>query len=145
MPKHWSETLSCSCGKTFRSVAAEARHRHNFPRWCKPAKLPAHIRVLRKLTEFERADKAATLTQQGVHVYFDADNSQTSAAVIKQLIYCAAISIQYQDGSYKIWGLSGFGRAIARRPALADEITMALYRHNRKFTLDQHDKIRYLK
>lgn len=40
MARHWSEVLSCSCGKTFRSYAAEARHRHNFPMLCKPAKKP---------------------------------------------------------------------------------------------------------
>ena len=34
--KHWSEVLRCSCGKTFRSYAAEAVHRHNFPALCKP-------------------------------------------------------------------------------------------------------------
>ena len=33
--KHWSEVLRCSCGKTFRSYAAEAVHRHNFPALCK--------------------------------------------------------------------------------------------------------------
>ena len=36
--RHWSETYTCSCGKTFRSYAAEAFHRHNFPALCKPAK-----------------------------------------------------------------------------------------------------------
>lgn len=34
----WSEVYSCSCGKTFRSYAAEAVHRHNFPLLCKRAK-----------------------------------------------------------------------------------------------------------
>lgn len=34
--RHWSERLACSlCGKTFRSYAAEARHRHNAPVLCK--------------------------------------------------------------------------------------------------------------
>jgi len=28
--------LSCPCGKTFRSMAAEAMHRHNFPALCRP-------------------------------------------------------------------------------------------------------------
>jgi hypothetical protein len=28
--------MSChACGKTFRSAIAEARHRHNFPAFCK--------------------------------------------------------------------------------------------------------------
>lgn len=40
MAKHWSEILACQCGKTFRSYGAEARHRHNFPLLCKPAKQP---------------------------------------------------------------------------------------------------------
>lgn len=30
MKKHWSEVLACNlCGKRFRSVGAEMRHRHN--------------------------------------------------------------------------------------------------------------------
>lgn len=31
-------TLECSCGKRFRSYAAEAMHRHNFPVFCRPPK-----------------------------------------------------------------------------------------------------------
>lgn len=38
--RHWSEQYSCICGKTFRSYAAEARHRHNFPILCKKVKEP---------------------------------------------------------------------------------------------------------
>lgn len=34
--KHWSEVLYCHlCGKTFRSMVAEARHRHNAAYLCK--------------------------------------------------------------------------------------------------------------
>ena len=36
MPKHWSEKLVCSCGMSFRSYAAEAKHRHNYPALCRP-------------------------------------------------------------------------------------------------------------
>lgn len=33
---HWSERLECHvCGTTFRSAITEARHRHNFPTFCK--------------------------------------------------------------------------------------------------------------
>lgn len=39
MTRHWSERLSCQCGKTFRSLAAEAVHRHNFPILCRTPKL----------------------------------------------------------------------------------------------------------
>lgn len=35
MKKHWTERLSCSCGKTFRSMSAESVHRHNFPALCR--------------------------------------------------------------------------------------------------------------
>lgn len=36
MPKHWSERLGCHlCGKSFRSMSAEAYHRHNAPYVCK--------------------------------------------------------------------------------------------------------------
>jgi hypothetical protein len=31
---------SCVCGKTFRSMSAEAFHRHNFPALCKVKKAP---------------------------------------------------------------------------------------------------------
>lgn len=38
MTKHWSEVMACQhCGKIFRSTAAEAVHRHNFPALCRPA------------------------------------------------------------------------------------------------------------
>ena len=38
MRKHWSEVLTCQCGATFRTAAAEARHRHNFPAYCRSPK-----------------------------------------------------------------------------------------------------------
>lgn len=38
MKRHWSETWSCRCGATFRSSAAEAKHRHNFPLLCRRKK-----------------------------------------------------------------------------------------------------------
>lgn len=31
-------TLTCSCGARFKSMYAEARHRHNFPALCRPPK-----------------------------------------------------------------------------------------------------------
>lgn len=37
--RHWSGRLSCQCGKSFRSYAAEAVHRHNFPTMCKPKRV----------------------------------------------------------------------------------------------------------
>lgn len=33
--QHWSQVLACSCGQRFRSYAAEAQHRHNFPAMCR--------------------------------------------------------------------------------------------------------------
>lgn len=35
MARHWSEDLGCRCGMRFRSMVAEARHRHNFPALCR--------------------------------------------------------------------------------------------------------------
>lgn len=36
MAKHWTEVLSCHlCGKRFRSMSAEAYHRHNAKFICK--------------------------------------------------------------------------------------------------------------
>lgn len=36
MGRHWSERLECNaCGKVFRSMSAEAQHRHSFPVMCK--------------------------------------------------------------------------------------------------------------
>lgn len=43
MPKHWSEILSCQCGKRFRSLSAEAVHRHNFPMLCRAPKRKAKV------------------------------------------------------------------------------------------------------
>jgi len=40
MGKHWSERLGCQCGASFRAMAAEAYHRHNFPLLCRPPKKP---------------------------------------------------------------------------------------------------------
>ena len=37
MSRRWSEVLACSCGATFRTASGEARHRHNFPLYCRPA------------------------------------------------------------------------------------------------------------
>lgn len=31
----WTDRFSCQCGRTFRSYATEARHRHNFPALCR--------------------------------------------------------------------------------------------------------------
>lgn len=44
MAKHWSEVYSCRCGKTFRSYAAEAVHRHNFPALCRAPPLKYRFR-----------------------------------------------------------------------------------------------------
>lgn len=30
--------LYCQCGATFRTAIAEAKHRHNFPAYCRPPK-----------------------------------------------------------------------------------------------------------
>lgn len=35
MARHWTEILHCSCGARFRDYAAEAKHRHNFPVFCR--------------------------------------------------------------------------------------------------------------
>jgi hypothetical protein len=39
MSRHWSEKFHCAkCGKTFRSTAAQARHRHNLGASCRPSR-----------------------------------------------------------------------------------------------------------
>lgn len=35
---HWSQRYGCICGMKFRSYAADAFHRHNFPALCRSAK-----------------------------------------------------------------------------------------------------------
>ncbi len=35
---HWSQKYACTCGRIFRSYAADAVHRHNFPALCRPQK-----------------------------------------------------------------------------------------------------------
>ena len=39
--------LACACGARFRSYAAEARHRHNFPALCRGARRPVVILISR--------------------------------------------------------------------------------------------------
>ena len=39
MAKHWSERMVCGgCGMSFRSYAAEAFHRYNYPLVCRKPK-----------------------------------------------------------------------------------------------------------
>jgi hypothetical protein len=40
MARHWSEQLICRCGMSFRSISAEAQHRHNFPLLCRKPRSP---------------------------------------------------------------------------------------------------------
>ena len=40
MKTHWSDRMVCSCGMSFRSISAEAVHRHNFPVLCRKPKGP---------------------------------------------------------------------------------------------------------
>lgn len=46
MRKHWTEVMSCQCGKRFWSMSAEAFHRHNFPVLCrrKPEPKPKKVK-----------------------------------------------------------------------------------------------------
>lgn len=54
MAKHWSEVLSCgNCGMRFRSMSAEARHRHNYPLLCGQTK--ASRKQLAKKAKAEKA------------------------------------------------------------------------------------------
>lgn len=140
----WSEVLECQCGKRFRSTMAEARHRHNFPLLCKPKKLPAAVRVLRKLVEFRKQGKDATLTQAGIRVFIDADDEQTTGAVVKQLHYWTAIRESYRSQGYVIWELNNTGEQIARRPELGDEIFAAILGNKGPFTIDANDRIKFL-
>jgi hypothetical protein len=50
MAKHWSEVLACQCGKRFRSYAAEAFHRHNFPALCRSPKRKRDEALSKKAT-----------------------------------------------------------------------------------------------
>jgi hypothetical protein len=45
--RHWSEAMHCSCGASFRSCAAEAFHRHNFPALCRVKKGPRRAKAAR--------------------------------------------------------------------------------------------------
>jgi hypothetical protein len=45
--RHWSEAMRCSCGASFRSYAAEAFHRHNFPALCRVQKSPRRAKAAR--------------------------------------------------------------------------------------------------
>lgn len=60
MTKHWTERLQCSCGKTFRNMAQEACHRHNFPTMCKPKKVKA---VRRNAMDYRHQGIACALAE----------------------------------------------------------------------------------
>ena len=59
MAKHWSEKLSCQCGKTFRSMSAESMHRHNFPRWCRQPKEARPVKRCGTCRFFEPTEDSA--------------------------------------------------------------------------------------
>jgi len=58
MRKHWSEVLSCRCGKTFQSAVDEARHRHNFPMLCKGVKTRNVVLPLQRLAAIDAQSAA---------------------------------------------------------------------------------------
>lgn len=63
-------------------------------------------------------DDESTLLVEGWTVYLGCERVHRST--FNRLIICGALSQQYDDGPY--WGPNSTGRAIARRPELADEI-----------------------
>lgn len=54
--RHWSERMGCICGWSTFSTTAEARHRHNFPILCKPAKKPKEPRAKKLLTAIQQKE-----------------------------------------------------------------------------------------
>jgi len=64
--KHWSERLSCQCGKTFRSISAEAVHRHNFPILCRRAK---HGNITFDIVKSTDAGFGISVYDHDVHKY----------------------------------------------------------------------------
>lgn len=57
----------CSCGKKFRSYAAEAKHRHNFPVMCNPVKT-VYVDMSAHIVDFltERNRKLETVLKQSI-------------------------------------------------------------------------------
>ncbi len=56
--------MCCSCGASFRSYAAEAFHRHNFPALCRVKKSPRRAKAARANSIPTSPKKEATHAQK---------------------------------------------------------------------------------
>lgn len=84
---------------------------------------PAARRVLTELAEDDQID----LVSEGIEVY--CGTRRTNWKVLRQLLDCMAVSITFgsntgmiKDKGPTYFGINGTGRAIVRRPELADEV-----------------------
>jgi hypothetical protein len=62
--RHWSEAMRCGCGASFRSYAAEAFHRHNFPALCRVKKSPGRGNPRGQKNPIEKSLKESTYAQK---------------------------------------------------------------------------------
>jgi hypothetical protein len=72
--KHWTEILSCPCGKRFRSAAAEAHHRHNFPALCRKPPESKHTKrrdaLMARMRKGEILCREVSREEAGGHRYW---------------------------------------------------------------------------
>lgn len=90
---------------------------------------PAAVRILKDMIEDENCD----LVQEGRRAF--CGNRQTMVAVINELLRGMAISLEYESDGYRVFSLNETGRAIYRRPELADEIFDHVMNHKGPFQI----------
>lgn len=98
---------------------------------------PRALEVLRTLAAADEGDRQdddgydLDLMVEGWTVYLGLDRIHRST--FNRLIVCGAVRQAYDDGPY--WVINDTGRAIARRPELADEVFAAYQRGRGSFSI----------
>lgn len=105
------------------------------------------MRVLAELRDLEvkanaqengDADDWPEIACEGIECYLG--HRRIHARTVRSLLECMAIS-DSAEGSFHRYTINDTGRAILRRPALADEVMIALCCGQGAFTIDGNDKL----
>lgn len=130
-----------SSSKTVEQSQHERSHDHT----CRPRRLwrrlgsyvmtPGARKVLSELA----ADEDCDLVQEGVVAY--CGDRRTTPRVVKELLWCLAISVSWNEGTSAIYyAINGTGRSILRRPELEQEIFAALGKKDFAFSI-KNDRV----
>ena len=90
---------------------------------------PAARRVLQKMADDEKCD----LVRDGFSAW--CGSTQTTAAVINQLLRCMAISVSWKEGRATYYQINTTGRSILRRPELEQEVISLVFGQKGAFTI----------